>query len=31
VPLTNAPQVGGFGEAAPVDGAERAERTEVPA
>jgi len=31
VPLTNAPQVGGFGEAAPVDEAEREERTEVPA
>ena len=31
VPLTNAAQVGGFGEAAPVDEAEREERTEVPA
>ena len=31
VPLTNAPQVGGFGEGAPVDEAERLERTEVPA
>jgi len=31
VPLTNAPQVGGFGEAAPADEAEREERTEVPA
>jgi EmrB/QacA subfamily drug resistance transporter len=31
VPLTNAPQVGEFGEAAPVDEAEREERTEVPA
>ena len=31
VPLTNAPQVGGFGGAAPVEEAEREERTEVPA
>jgi len=31
VPLTNTQQVGGFGEAAPVDEAERQERTEVPA
>ncbi|HEV2218669.1 MAG TPA: MDR family MFS transporter [Candidatus Dormibacteraeota bacterium] len=31
VPLTNAPQVGGFGDAAPLDESEREERTEVPA
>ena len=31
VPLTNAPQMGGFGEAAPVDEAAREERTEVSA
>ena len=31
VPLTSAPQMGGFGETAPVDEAAREERTEVPA